>query len=93
MITKSGVFAFHAPNMIVSGSMDSGRRMPAPEIQERSCSYKVRVTLHVENKCTIDSLCNLHREHYRIATILNLNNFSFKCKILFNILYSSTIRL
>ena len=49
MITKSGVFAFHAPNMIVCGSMDFGRRMPVPEIQERSCSHKVRITLHVEN--------------------------------------------
>ena len=87
MITTSGVFAFHAPNMIVCGSMDSGRRMPAPEIQERSFPLKVRVTLHVENKCMIDSLCNLHREHNGLATILNLNNFSFKYKILFSILY------
>ena len=75
MITKSGVFAFHAPNIIVCGSMDSGRRMPVPEIQELSCSHKVRVTLHVENKCMIVSLCNLHREHNGLAIILNLNNF------------------
>ena len=46
MITKSGVFVFHAPNIIVCGSMDSGRRMPVPEIQELSCSHKVRVILH-----------------------------------------------
>ena len=50
MITKSGVFAFYAPIIIVCESMDSGRTMPVPEIQERSCSHKVRVTLHVENK-------------------------------------------
>ena len=31
MITKSGVFAFHAPNIIVCGSMDSGKRIPVPE--------------------------------------------------------------
>ena len=68
MITKSGVFAFHALNMIIYGSMDSGRRMPVPEIQERSCSHKVRVTLHAENKRMIDSLCNLHREHNGLTT-------------------------
>ena len=39
--------------------MDSGRRMLVPEIQEWSCSHKVRVALHVENKCMIVSLCNL----------------------------------
>ena len=61
--------------------------MPVSEIQERSCSHKVRVTLHVENKCMIVSLCNLHREHNGLSTILNLNNFSFKYKILFSILY------
>ena len=44
MITKSGVFKFHAPNIIVCGSMDSGKRIPVPEIQERSCSHRVRVT-------------------------------------------------
>ena len=87
MITKSGVFTFHAPNMIVCGSMDSGRRMPVPGIQEQSCFYKVRVTPHVKNKCMTVSLCNLHREHNGLATILNLNNFLFKYKILFSILY------
>ena len=87
MITKSGVFAFHAPNIIVCGSMDSGKQIPAPEIQERSCSHRVRVTLHEVNKCIIVSLCNLHREHNGIAAIFNLNNFSFRYKILFSILY------
>ena len=87
MITKSGVFAFHAPNIIVCGSMDSDKRIPFPEIQERSCSHRVRVTLHEVNKCMIVSLCNLHREHNGLAAILNLNNFSFRYKILFSILY------
>ena len=63
---KSGVFAFHAPKIIVCGSMDS---MPIPEIQGWSRSHKVRVTLYVENKCMIVSLCNLHREHNGLATI------------------------
>ena len=53
--------------------MDSGRRMPVPEIQERSCSHKMRV--------------GSHREHNGLATILNFNNFSFKYKILFSIFH------
>ena len=73
--------------MIVCGSMDSGRRMPVLKIQERNCSHKVRVTLHVESKCMIASLCNLHKEQNGLATILNLNHFSFKYKLLFRILY------
>ena len=31
MITKSGVFTFNAPNMIVCGFIDSGRKMPVPK--------------------------------------------------------------
>ena len=87
MITKSGVFAFRAPNIIVCGPMDSGKRIPVPEIQERSCSHRVRVTLHEVNKSMIVSLCNLHRKHNGLAAILNLNNFSFRYRILFSILY------
>ena len=67
--------------------MDSGKQIPVPEIQERSCSHRVRVTLHEVNKCMIVSLGNLHREHNGLVAILNLNNFSFRYKILFSILY------
>ena len=85
MITKSGVLEFHAPNTIACGSINSGRRMLAPDVQERSCSHRLRVTLHVENKCMIDSLCDLHRERNGLAAILNLNNFSSKYELLFSI--------
>ena len=88
MITKCGVFAFHAPNIIACGFMDSGEQIPVPEIQEQSCSHRVmRVTLHEVNKCMIAPLCKLHREHNGLAAILNLNNFPFRYKILFSILY------
>ena len=37
----------------------------------------------------IDSLFDLHREHNGLAGTLNLNNFSFKNKVLFSVLYWS----
>ena len=67
--------------------MDSVIRTPAPDIQEAICSHRVSFAPHGENKYTVDLLCELHREHNGPAAILNLNNFSFKYKILFSILY------
>ena len=84
---KSVVFKFHAPNMIVCGSIAILPKRKISDTHSLNCSSKLLVTAHSQNKCSIDSFSVLHREHKGLSTILNLKSFSFKYKILFKILY------
>ena len=80
---KSGMFKFHAPNMIVCRSISILPKRKISDTHSLTCSSKLLVTAHSQKKCSIDSFSVLHREHKGLSTILNFKRLSFKYKILF----------
>ena len=89
---KSGIFKFHASNMIVCELISILPKRKISDTYSLNCSSKLLVTAHSQNKCSIDSFSVLNKGHKGLSTILNLKSFSFKYKILFKILYCNDHR-
>ena len=73
--------------MTVCGSMSVLPKREISDTHSLNCSSKLLVTAHAQNKYSTDSFSVSHKEHKGLSTVLNLKSFSFKCKILFEILY------
>ena len=53
-------------------------------VHKQNCLHKLQVTEHVQNKCKTDSGKYLHKEHRGLLTAFNVNNLSFKYRVLFD---------